>query len=70
MSWMPVSVSTGSIPRSSAMARRWTPKALGMEGPVTSASRTPTLCPARRARTASWLVTMDLPTPPLPDTMP
>ena len=38
-----------------------------MEGPVTSASRTPTLCPARRARTASWLVTMDLPTPPLPD---
>ena len=70
MSWMPEEVGTGSIPRSSAMARWWTPKTLGMEGPVTSASRTPTARPVRRVSTASWLVTMDLPTPPLPETMP
>ena len=35
------------------MARSWTPKALGMEGPVMSASRMPVLWPFRRDSTAS-----------------
>ena len=30
----------------------------------------PTVYPRRRINTASWLVTMLLPTPPLPDTIP
>lgn len=47
-----------------------TPKACGIEGPVMSASMTPTLKPRRCMVTASWLVTMDLPTPPLPETTP
>ena len=70
ISSIPVLVGTGIMPRSSPMARSWTPKALGMEGPVMSASRIPAFFPARRASTASWLVTMLLPTPPLPETTP
>jgi hypothetical protein len=38
-----------------------------MEGPVRSTSRMPTECPARDSESASWVVTEDLPTPPLPE---
>ena len=70
ISWMPVPVMTGRMASSVATARPWIPKALGMEGPVMSASSTATLWPRRCMVTANWLVTMDLPTPPLPDTTP
>ena len=70
ISWMPVLVSTGTIASPCAMARLWTPKTLGMEGPVMSASSTATRLPRRCMVTANWLVTMDLPTPPLPETTP
>ena len=49
-----------------ARALRLMPKARGMEGPVISASSTPTFSPRRERRTASIAVTEDLPTPPLP----
>ena len=42
MIWMPVREVEGYRPASLPMACPWTPKALGMEGPVTSASRMPT----------------------------
>lgn len=38
-----------------------------MEGPVRSMSRMPTDLPCRVRARASWRVTEDLPTPPLPD---
>lgn len=43
------------------------PKNRGMEGPVRSMSRTPTEWPASDNESASWVVTEDFPTPPLPD---
>lgn len=43
------------------------PNSRGIEGPVRSMSRTPTECPARESERASWVVTEDLPTPPLPE---
>ena len=45
------------------------PKAVGMEGPVISASSMATLWPRRRISAAIRLVTSDLPTPPLPLTV-
>ena len=68
ISWMPVSVCTGRMASSEPTARPWMPKHLGMEGPVTSASRMAVRWPRRCMVTANWLVTMDLPTPPLPET--
>jgi hypothetical protein len=41
---------------------------VGAEGPVISASRTPTRFPFLAIATASIEVTVDLPTPPLPET--
>lgn len=38
-----------------------------MEGPVRSMSRIPTDFPCRERERASWRVTEDLPTPPLPE---
>ena len=66
MTLMPLSVSAGKIPSASAITCPVTPKVLGMEGPVTSASRMPTLNPRFCIWLASKLVTSDLPTPPLP----
>lgn len=43
------------------------PTRRGMEGPVRSMSRIPTDFPWRDSARASWRVTDDLPTPPLPD---
>jgi len=54
------------MPSSLPSALVWTPKAVGMEGPVMSASRTPTVLPMRRMATAREEVTRLLPTPPLP----
>jgi hypothetical protein len=42
-------------------------KRRGMDGPVRSMSRIPTDAPARERESASWVVTEDLPTPPLPE---
>ena len=42
ITWMPVLDTMGYSPASLPMAWPWMPKALGMEGPVTSASRMPT----------------------------
>lgn len=39
----------------------------GIEGPVRSISRIPTECPCKANDRASWAVTDDLPTPPLPE---
>ena len=46
------------------------PNILGMDGPVTSASRMPTLAPRRESSRARMPVTRDFPTPPLPETTP
>ena len=54
------------MPSSLPSALAWTPKAVGMEGPVMSASSTPTFFPSRRMATAREEVTRLLPTPPLP----
>ena len=70
MTLMPIRVSMGKTPRSVISACPRSPKALGMEGPVTSASSIATCFPARRKATARREVTMDLPTPPLPLTTP
>ena len=43
MTSMPVEDSQGTMPASVPAACAWMPKALGMDGPVTSASRIPTL---------------------------
>ena len=63
---MPVLVLTGRMPASVPMAFSLMPNALGMDGPVMSASRMPTFRPWRCASTASREVTRLLPTPPLP----
>ena len=46
------------------------PNAVGIEGPVMSASRIAVLNPSRFTLHARRLVTRDFPTPPLPLTMP
>jgi len=66
MSLMPEGVTAGSMPASVPVARWWTPKAMGMEGPVMSASSTATFRPRRAMATAREEVTVLLPTPPLP----
>lgn len=43
------------------------PTRRGIEGPVRSMSRMPTDLPWRERARASWRVTEDFPTPPLPD---
>ena len=65
---MPPRVNAGYKPSSLAPWHSVTPKAVGAEGPVMSASSTPTRLPFRAMATASIEVTVDLPTPPLPDT--
>ena len=67
---IPVPDAGGQMPFSSAVGRAVTPNAMGMDGPVTSASMMATDLPRRAWDTASRLVTLDLPTPPLPDTTP
>ena len=66
MSLMPPAVTAGSMPSSVPVAFSWMPKAVGMEGPVMSASRMATLRPLRAMATAREAVTVLLPTPPLP----
>ena len=66
MTSMPVSDTAGLMPRSEPVARSWRLKAVGMEGPVMSASRMATFLPRRRMATAREEVTRLLPTPPLP----
>ena len=71
MALMPPLVRTGTMSSSTPRARApESPSILGMEGPVTSASRMPTLAPRRASSTASVPQTSDLPTPPLPETTP
>ena len=70
MTLMPVWVWPGRIPSASAVSGLVMPKVFGMEGPVMSASRMPTLLPRLFISLASRLVTRDLPTPPLPETTP
>ena len=67
---MPVLVIAGRIPISVPIALSVIPNIRGMEGPVISASRIAVLYPLRCAVTASIAVVRDLPTPPLPLTMP
>ena len=67
---MPVVLAAGRMPSSEASSWPFTPKALGMDGPVTSASSMATLWPRLRSSTLIRLVTRDLPTPPLPLTTP
>ena len=57
---------TGISPISLAYAFSWMPKALGMEGPVISASMTAEWYPFFCMEEASREVTRDFPTPPLP----
>ena len=52
---------------SSPIALSLIPKAFGILGPVTSASKIPTLKPFLFKDTAKYEVINDLPTPPLPD---
>ena len=66
MTLMPLSVWAGKMPSMSATTCPVMPNVLGMDGPVTSASRMPTLKPRFCIWLASRLVTSDLPTPPLP----
>lgn len=68
MTLTPCSEISGSM----RLPRAWTwrplmPNILGMEGPVMSASRMPTLLPRRASSVAMAPVTNDLPTPPLPE---
>ncbi len=67
---MPPSETPGMMLTPSLMALSWTPNIFGTEGPVTSASRMPTVFPLRFAAIARRPVTSDLPTPPLPLTTP
>ena len=67
---MPVTLRAGMMPSSLPISCSCTPKALGMDGPVMSASRMPTLSPRRRMIVLISEVTRDLPTPPLPLTTP
>ena len=66
MSLTPPAVTAGSMPASVPVAFWWMPKAVGMEGPVMSASRTATLRPFLAMAAAREAVTVLLPTPPLP----
>ena len=61
---------TRSFPSCVTVAPSWIPNALGIDGPVISASRIPTLAPVARIRHAIKEVTKDFPTPPLPLTTP
>ena len=63
---MPLSVLSGLMDPSSPVAFLVRPKALGMEGPVMSASRMAQFYPLFCMVVASMEVTKDLPTPPLP----
>ena len=67
---MPDLVIAGKMPSSQPLAFSWTPKHLGMEGPVISASKIAVLWSLLCIRTASIEVTEDFPTPPFPLTMP
>ncbi len=67
---IPVFVRIGSSPCSEATACSCMPKALGMDGPVISASRMAACLPRRLIATASKEVTILLPTPPFPLTTP
>ena len=69
MSLMPLAVTAGSMPASEPVARWWIPKAVGIDGPVISASRTATFLPLFAMAAASEAVTVLLPTPPLPLTI-
>ena len=66
ISCRPVWVVTGKRYSSVPMQCSWTPKDLGTEGPVMSASSTAQLKPRRCISDAIRHVTRDLPTPPLP----
>ena len=66
MSSTPPAETAGSMPASEPVARWWMPKAVGMEGPVMSASSTATLRPFFAIAAAREAVTVLLPTPPLP----
>ena len=66
ISLIPPAEIAGSIPASEPVALWWTPKAVGIEGPVISASRTATFLPRLAIATAREAVTVLLPTPPLP----
>ena len=61
---------TRSFPSGVTVTPSWIPKALGIDGPVISASRIPTLAPVARMRQAIRDVTKDFPTPPFPLTTP
>src|SRR5690554_2655812 len=67
---IPVPVLLGNKPSSVPLALPVIPNALGIEGPVISASRTAAWWPFLLAVTASIDVTRDLPTPPFPLTTP
>ena len=58
------------MPSSSASTLPCIPKALGIEGPVISASKTAAWYPLLAILTASIAVTRDFPTPPFPLTTP
>ena len=66
MSLIPPAVTAGSMPASEPVARWWMPKAVGMEGPVMSASSTATFRPLFAIAAAREAVTVLLPTPPFP----
>ena len=68
--WIPVLVTAGMIYCSVPCAFSFTPNALGIDGPVISASSMAVFRPLRLKVTASSEVTRDLPTPPLPLTTP
>ena len=64
--WAEVGITTS--PR---MIGSWSvPSIFGTENPYTSASSSPTLWPARANATARFTVTVDFPTPPLPEETP
>ena len=59
--------SSGRIMSLNPTGLPWTPIIRGTLNPQTSASRTPTRCPSAASAQARFTVTLDLPTPPLPD---
>jgi hypothetical protein len=67
---MPVFVVQGKIPCSVPSALHFNPNALGIDGPVISASRIAVKKPRLFIETAKSDVISDLPTPPLPLTTP
>ena len=66
---MPPGVSSGKMLSPSPTARVSRPQAVGLEGPVLSASMMPTLSPRLAMAVAREAVVVLLPTPPLPDMM-